>query len=58
MKALDGLVRDQVVDGVHTWEARATGVELNFIEDGSNGATSLAYNQRLQKKLALQAKHK
>ena len=52
----DGFCRDGLLKEVRTWRALTTSMDLNFIEDGSQGMTSLNYNRDQQKKAQAGAK--
>jgi hypothetical protein len=38
-----------MLEDVVTWQAKMTAMELNYIEDGTLGMSSLSHNKKLEK---------
>lgn len=49
-KAMGGFCKDEILRDVKTWRATMTSLDLNYIEDGSLGMSSLSYNRDQAKK--------
>ena len=47
---------DDFVDSVKTWRTVMTSLDINYIEDGTNGMTSANYNSKQAAKRALEKK--
>ena len=48
-KTVTGFSHDEKITKIETWKAFMTTLNFNFIEDGSNGLTSLSYNNQQMK---------
>ena len=51
-KTISGQVSEEMLEDVVTWQAKMTAMELNYIEDGTLGMSSLSHNKKLEKQAA------